>query len=42
MEELAFEQQRFVAVMMGVLKHSKFRDLMNSGLLSQGVFGERQ
>ena len=33
-EEFALKHQRFVAVTMGVLKHSKFRDLIRSGLLS--------
>lgn len=42
MEEVALEHQRFVAVIMELLKHSKFRDLISSGLLSQGVLAERQ
>lgn len=42
MEELALEHQRFVAVIMEVQKHSKFRDVISSGLLSQGVLAERK
>lgn len=37
MEELALEHERFIAVIMRVLKHSKFKDLKRTGLLSQGV-----
>lgn len=37
MEELALEHQRFIVVIMRVLKHSKCRDLKSTGLLPQGV-----
>lgn len=42
MGKLALKHQRFAAVIMGILKLSKFRDLISSGLLPQDVLGERQ
>lgn len=42
MKELVWEHQRFSSVIMEVLKHSKFRDLISSGLLSPGVLEEEQ
>ena len=41
MEKLVLKRQRLGAVIMGILKYSKFRDLLSSGLLSQCVWGTR-
>lgn len=40
MGELALGHQRFVAMIMRVLEHSKYRDPKSTGLLSQDVLAK--